>query len=645
MTLWKLGCRWGKNYPPLFYDFIKAENIVISSIGQPYQIDDWILVANGHSILAFAKVLETLSPSTNFRVYKDQFLKHKIPYNNTVTIAKADWIILDSVDRFDYVLQQGICKVHQKEIIATFHKLLNKYQKKLKITSMINLLAYKKQIILQGPPGTGKTKRAKELAGAIIGETQLETVIPHTITKKDIQDTLTIDLIINSVTAGSDYKIKEINNNNVKVELTGGTSYLPSYTEIIKWYANQKWDKGQQVGGTDPYAAAIAKYIYQNIKTGGTIAAEDSEQYKLIQFHPSYSYEDFVRGITAKPTESGEGILYEAENKTLAAFADKALHNYLDSNKKPEELSEEIWLENAFRDFVVYIAEQLDKGPITLSEKVNLIGLDHDAFRYKGETGWSKYGNRMLFEDIRQSYLDRNSERQDLVNNDKLAGLANWHATYYLAVLNMFKDYLTEKENVFVENLLQKTPLKNYVLIIDEINRANLSSVLGELIYALEYRGEKVESMYSVKGKNDLILPPNLFIIGTMNTADRSIGHIDYAIRRRFAFVDVRAEDLTKELGTDFKTGLFEKVSALFDHKTNLSREFNPLEVRLGHSYFIQQYEKDNKGKNITEKPYDFELRLEYEIKPILLEYVKDGILIGEKENKTISEYITSLSN
>src|SRR5690606_16967778 len=117
----------------------------------------------------------------------------------------------------------------------------------------------------------------------------------------------------------------------------------------------------------------------------------------------------------------------------------------------------------------------------------------------------------------------------------------------------------------------------NYVLIIDEINRANLPSVLGELIYALEYRFDPnkpeettVESMYSLKNEESsevaegrtLRLPKNLFIIGTMNTADRSVGHIDYAIRRRFAFVEVlpSIEPIKNSLAKEF----FEKVSKLF---------------------------------------------------------------------------------
>ncbi|HEA29710.1 MAG TPA: hypothetical protein ENH91_06905 [Leeuwenhoekiella sp.] len=166
-----------------------------------------------------------------------------------------------------------------------------------------------------------------------------------------------------------------------------------------------------------------------------------------------------------------------------------------------------------------------------------------------------------------------------------------------------------------------------YVLVIDEINRANLPAVLGELIYALEYRGEQVESLYSTLDEgNTLILPENLYIIGTMNTSDRSVGHIDYAIRRRFAFVDM----LPKVLAIDnFESVIFEKVAALFiknfkeyqedntvvlQRSEYLSEEFRPEDVWLGHSYFIKT------GS-------DFLTRKKYEIIPILKEYINDGIL------------------
>ena len=277
--------------------------------------------------------------------------------------------------------------------------------------------------------------------------------------------------------------------------------------ELLK-YKPQIILQGPPGTGKTREAKRIAKAL---LDLGENDSLEGNEQFKLIQFHPSYSYEDFVRGIIAENTDGN--ISYVTKDKILAEFAKKALKD---------------------------------------------------------------------------------------------------------------KD----------------TP---YVLIIDEINRANLSSVLGELIYALEYRGEAVQSMYAIEGENNLILPPNLYIIGTMNTADRSVGHIDYAIRRRFAFVNV----LPKELEGNFDKNLFKAVSKLFienyDEYINntdtelkraktLSPEFRPEDVWLGHSYFIT-------------KNTPIDIRWEYEIKPILLEYVKDGILIGEGIETTINNLINNENN
>lgn len=216
-------------------------------------------------------------------------------------------------------------------------------------------------------------------------------------------------------------------------------------------------------------------------------------EYEVIQFHPAYSYEDFVRGIVAETTDDGH-IKYTVENKILAKFAQKAKHN----------------------------------------------------------------------------------------------------------------------------------PNGKYVLIIDEINRANLPSVLGELIYALEYRNEPVTSMYEFESDKRIILPKNLYIIGTMNTADRSVGHIDYAIRRRFAFFDILPdEDVIENIKAK---KLFNDVAVLFSNDF-LSPDFKRNDVMIGHSYFLTDSENILKTK------------LDYEIKPILREYLKDGILLD-----TASEKIEALN-
>ncbi len=155
---------------------------------------------------------------------------------------------------------------------------------------------------------------------------------------------------------------------------------------------------------------------------------------------------------------------------------------------------------------------------------------------------------------------------------------------------------------------------KKYALIIDEINRANVSAVLGELIYALEYRGKEIKISYS----GTLTIPKNLYIIGTMNTADRTIGQIDYAVRRRFAFVhcppveSVIKEQIGKGKANEESIKFFRAVDKIFDEYT--SQDFDKQDVRIGHSYFLAR------GNELANK-------IIYQVIPILREYVKDGVL------------------
>ena len=369
-------------------------------------------------------------------------------------------------------------------------------------------------------------------------------------------------------------------------------------------------------------AKRIAKAL---LGLGENDSLEGNERFKLIQFHPSYSYEDFVRGIVAKPNEEGSGIVYTAENKILGAFAKEAFNNWHKAQQSTQTLKEE----EVFEAFIEHIKEELAQSEdykYPLTEAVYLFDADDKRFKYKGDN-WEVHSNglNMNYAEIKRIIESGVRDRQGVTKLTTIGGQARQHASYFLRIVEKYYEF---RENY--KPTVDKIPLKNYVLVIDEINRANLSAVLGELIYALEYRGEAVQSMYAIEGENNLILPPNLYIIGTMNTADRSVGHIDYAIRRRFAFVNVLPKDLTNELGDQFESELFAKVTNLFN--TNLSPEFKKEEVQLGHSYFIT--------KNT---PIDF--RWEYEIKPILLEYVKDGILAGEGIETTINNLINNENN
>jgi MoxR-like ATPase len=499
----------------------------------------------------------------------------------------------------------------------------------MEIKEYIEILKHKYQIILQGAPGTGKTYMAKKIAKSLTQKEFVKKGKSETITQLDIEECLKTGDVIKSISERKDYIIKKIEDGKVFIGGGDTTSDKPvSFAEIKNGYKDRKWERGKTKKGFDSYISALALQIYNKI--GEVFDFEsDEEHVKLVQFHPSYSYEDFVRGIEIK-TVNGQPE-YISKNKIIGEFAEKAFKNWEDSNKSTEEISKEKWLDSCFDKFVE-VVDLVADGTISegnvykLTDKVNIISVDDDAFRYIGNS-WSTGANRMLFKDLKQAYLDGNMTRQEIKRNVNLSGLARQHASYYIRVLENFRKYLTNSNLSHKATIDRKIDLENFVLIIDEINRANLPSVLGELIYALEYRGEKVDSMYTIEGDNSLVLPPNLYIIGTMNTADRSVGQIDYAIRRRFAFVNMLPKVLTDE--PDFNVELFKKVSAFFIENVEdyidapnailkkskwLSDEFSPEDVWIGHSYFIM---KDD----------NCDVRLNYEIKPILREYLKDGIL------------------
>ena len=180
----------------------------------------------------------------------------------------------------------------------------------------------------------------------------------------------------------------------------------------------------------------------------------------------------------------------------------------------------------------------------------------------------------------------------------------------------------------------EKNKDKAYVIVIDEINRAPLASVLGELIYALEYRGQRVLSSYEIEGKDGLVVPPNVYIIGTMNTADRSIGSIDYAVRRRFAFIPVGSNgDMIEGSWGDEAVGktakkLYDAITGeggLFKKDLLADPDMDAEDIKIGHTYFL-----GNKNDKDTKEYLHY--RVQYQIVPIYLEYIKDGII--KKEGK-----------
>ena len=173
---------------------------------------------------------------------------------------------------------------------------------------------------------------------------------------------------------------------------------------------------------------------------------------------------------------------------------------------------------------------------------------------------------------------------------------------------------------------------KPYVLIIDEINRANVSKVLGELITLLEKSkrlGGDDEFTVTLPYSGEMFgVPDNLYIISTMNTADRSLGYIDYAVRRRFAFMTLESQsDVIRDYYHN-EGELMEKEISLFTSvrdliKDNLNSDFDLKDIMIGHSYFL------------AKSGDEYKLNLEYKIRPLLEEYLRDGIIVDNGEMRT----------
>jgi 5-methylcytosine-specific restriction endonuclease McrBC GTP-binding regulatory subunit McrB len=196
----------------------------------------------------------------------------------------------------------------------------------------------------------------------------------------------------------------------------------------------------------------------------------------------------------------------------------------------------------------------------------------------------------------------------------------------------------------------RKEPRTPHVLIIDEINRGNVSKIFGELITLLETDKREQEPEQQGDGETLQVkltysqelftVPYNLYIIGTMNTADRSLGQIDYALRRRFAFFTLKSNKETienyyaaqKDEETKTKAlALYDTVHTFFYNDNHVNEELETDDIMIGHSYFMAKDTEELRSKVI------------YEIIPLLKEYRSDGILTVEKnvfENflKTIVE-------
>ena len=303
----------------------------------------------------------------------------------------------------------------------------------------------------------------------------------------------------------------------------------------------------------------------------------------FVTFHQSMDYEDFVEGI--KPSTDNGTITYDVEDGIFKQISIKA-----QAGNNFDEIYDKFVSEINEYDEENVCKLKTPKGTIfgvTVNTKNNL-SLYVGSELQKTAT--------LTKENIRKMSEDDKSVK--------------YYQPYFRGVVNILKSKGLKS---------QKNTDKNYVLIIDEINRGNVSKIFGELITLLE-ADKRIDGDHPIKvtlpySKEEFGVPSNLYIIGTMNTTDRSVGNIDYAVRRRFAFVTLKADVdvLIKKYGKDsIQVKLFNAVNEFVD--TNNANELDLADLKVGHSFFM-----------VEEK--QLRLNLDYEIIPLLREYYKDGLL------------------
>ena len=347
----------------------------------------------------------------------------------------------------------------------------------------------------------------------------------------------------------------------------------------------------------DAYDAKTIK-----LNRDGSFANPDA-QIGFVTFHQSMDYEDFVEGI--KPIKPDEGEMYYKIEDGIFKIMSRVATN-------PQQVKQAKTLDSAFDDLIQDI---IDGKVKTLSMKNGGSSAElsvSSQMTIKWKTSDGDIDVNCVSKDRLLKLCEVYDSKEKIgaitnINESIRKAIGGCNSSYYWAVAN----YILEK--IGKKNVSNEKP-RNYVLIIDEINRGNVSKIFGELISLLEadkrVGGDHPLTVTLPYSKESFSVPSNLYIIGTMNTTDRSVGSIDYAVRRRFAFVTLEADENKVPEGN--ARNLFNAVKN-FLNKSKYDMDIEDLMV--GHSYFMT-YDADV-----------LKMKWQYEILPLLMEYHKDGII------------------
>lgn len=330
----------------------------------------------------------------------------------------------------------------------------------------------------------------------------------------------------------------------------------------------------------------LAKEIAKELTDG------NEEQIGFVQFHPSYDYTDFVEGL--RPVSNGDGAIeFRLQDGIFKDFCQKA--------KEAQLIGGQDNFDEAWDSYLEYINVAEEKEYITKTSYLSVNSRQNLSVNYdSGVPGWSlprKY--------VYELYKDKNYNKQEYYKSGGRTVLETLRKRFGL------KDYLSPTE-IDTD--------KKFVFIIDEINRGEISKIFGELFFSVDpgYRGQKgsVSTQYANLHENDekFYIPENVYIIGTMNDIDRSVDTFDFAMRRRFRFVEVTAEsqlgmldDALGDKAEEAKARL-RNLNAAIENVQELNSHYH-----IGPSYFLK----------LEDVNFDYELLWSDYLKPLLEDYLR----------------------
>ncbi|MCD7841798.1 MAG: AAA family ATPase [Lachnospiraceae bacterium] len=368
----------------------------------------------------------------------------------------------------------------------------------------------------------------------------------------------------------------------------------------------------------------LAKEIAADIISDGyfddftLLSDEQKKQVEFVQFHPSYDYTDFVEGLRPKINEDGS-MGFELQDGVFTRFVSMARKNYEDSQKSREEIAKEVSAKTMIEDYLDNLDLDSNEAVLqTLSGRTFYI-TSYDERHINISIPDNATVNKLSVsrENIRkmiESGRKFNKVKELTEFFGKKFGTQGY--SYELPVFHAIQAKKSRKSGSVADSV----ELKKYIFIIDEINRGEISKIFGELFFAIDpgYRGRagEVSTQYSNLHEDPdekFYIPENVYIIGTMNDIDRSVDSFDFAMRRRFRFVELRADEHMEMLASldndELEAEAIRRMSALNREIMNVE-ELNE-NYQIGAAYFLKL------------KTLDFDQLWTDYLQPLLQEYIQ----------------------